>query len=68
VDSFIGTELDVHVTYDYTEDVTFGLGMGWFWSGDMYDDAQTEGTTSDNDYGAVNDTVKAVTSSVSVVF
>lgn len=30
---FVGQELDVNLMYDYTEDVQFGLLMGWFWPG-----------------------------------
>ncbi|MBN1872215.1 MAG: alginate export family protein [Candidatus Omnitrophica bacterium] len=32
----IGDELDVELTYEYTEDVTFGLLTAWFWSGEYY--------------------------------
>jgi hypothetical protein len=32
----IGNEIDVELTYEYTEDVTFGLLSAWFWSGDYY--------------------------------
>jgi len=32
----IGDELDIELTYDYTEDVTFGLLTAWFWSGEYY--------------------------------
>lgn len=30
---FIGQELDLNLTFDYTEDVQFGLLTGWFWPG-----------------------------------
>jgi len=32
----IGSELDVEMTYEYTEDVTFGLLAAWFWAGDYF--------------------------------
>ena len=32
----IGWELDLQATYDYTEDVTFGLLAGWFFPGSFY--------------------------------
>ena len=32
----IGYEIDVQATYDYTEDVSFGLLAGWFIPGDFY--------------------------------
>lgn len=31
-----GDELDLSLTYDYTEDVQLGLVAGWFWPGDYY--------------------------------
>ena len=36
--SFIGTELDVNLVWDYTEDVSFGLLAGWFFPGGFYSD------------------------------
>ena len=30
----LGNEGDVNMTYNYTEDVTFGVSLGWFASGD----------------------------------
>jgi len=35
-DDEIGYEFDVQATYDYTEDVSFGLLAGWFIPGDFY--------------------------------
>jgi len=35
-----GDELDILLTYDYTEDVQFGLTTAWFWPGDYYDRGQ----------------------------
>jgi len=32
----VGNEVDLQMTYEYTEDVTFGLMNAWFWSGDYY--------------------------------
>jgi len=32
-ENFLGQELDINTTFDYTEDVQFGLLTGWFWSG-----------------------------------
>lgn len=50
----IGHELDVHMTYDYTEDVAFGLGLAWFFPGDMYDGGQIGADNSrDGDVDAV---------------
>jgi len=43
-DHYIGSELDLGVTWDYTEDVAFGLLGGWFWAGDMYDDVDNVAT------------------------
>jgi len=33
---YVGTELDLGATWDYTEDVQFGLVMGYFVPGDVY--------------------------------
>jgi hypothetical protein len=35
-DDNIGYEVDLQATYDYTEDVSFGLLAGWFVPGDFY--------------------------------
>lgn len=35
-DNEIGWEIDLQATYDYTEDVSFGLLAGWFVPGDFY--------------------------------
>jgi hypothetical protein len=51
----LGWEVDVQATYDYTEDVSFGLLMGWFVPGDFYN--------APNDQTAVD-----VVSSVKVSF
>lgn len=59
----VGTELDVNITYDYTEDVTFGLGFAVFNPGDIYDQYNVVATG-----GSTNDTATQVTGSVGVVF
>jgi hypothetical protein len=51
----IGWEVDTQVTYDYTEDVSFGLVAAWFNPGDFY--------TSPND-----ETATDLVSSVKVTF
>ncbi len=51
----IGWEIDFQATYDYTEDVSFGVLAGWFEPGDFY--------SSPNDQGA-----STVVSSVKVTF
>jgi len=33
---WLGNETDVNLTYNYTEDVTFGLSVGWFVPGDVF--------------------------------
>jgi hypothetical protein len=33
---WLGNETDVNLTYNYTEDVTFGLTFGWFVPGDVF--------------------------------
>ena len=35
-DDEIGWEIDLQATYDYTEDVSFGVLAGWFVPGDFY--------------------------------
>ena len=37
---YVGQELDVKVTWDYTEDVTFGLLSAWFVPGDHFSEGQ----------------------------
>ncbi len=34
----LGNEVDLHLTYDYTEDVKFGLMLGYFKPGDAFDE------------------------------
>jgi len=42
---WLGNETDVNLTYNYTEDVTFGLNLGWFVPGDVFA-ASNKGTAS----------------------
>jgi hypothetical protein len=37
----VGNELDLEMTYEYTEDVTFGLLAGWFFPGDYYTELES---------------------------
>jgi hypothetical protein len=59
----IGNELDLHVTYNYTEDVTFGTWLAWFWPGDLFDNQIGGGTEGDTDATAFQ-----TVSSVKVAF
>ena len=43
---FVGQEVDLTATWDYTEDVSFGLLCGWFVPGTVYDTARTGGGTN----------------------
>lgn len=38
----LGTELDLQLTYDYTEDVSFGLLAGWFFPGKYWISGQDD--------------------------
>jgi hypothetical protein len=45
---YVGTELDLGATWDYTEDVSFNLVAGWFVPGQVYyNDQATAATASD---------------------
>jgi hypothetical protein len=46
-DDEIGWEVDFQVTYDYTEDVSFGVLAGWFVPGDFYTGAEGDDTATD---------------------
>jgi hypothetical protein len=35
--TYLGNETDVNLTYNYTEDVTFGVSLGWFVPGDTFE-------------------------------
>lgn len=63
----LGTEIDVNVTYDYTEDVTFSVGLAVFMPGDVYDDALKNNTIGSG-AGPLNDTATQVVSGVNVTF
>lgn len=58
-----GSELDIFLTYDYTEDVTFGVSFAWFFPGEIYDQA-SKGTFN----GPLNDEATAITGHVGVAF
>ncbi|MBI4341932.1 MAG: alginate export family protein [Candidatus Omnitrophica bacterium] len=61
--SYLGTEWDTMLTYDYTDDVQFGLAYGVFFPGNVFRDA---GDGSDATSGA--DTAQQLISKVSVKF
>jgi hypothetical protein len=42
----LGNESDVNISYAYTEDVTFGVSLGWFIPGDVFTKGQTRDTAS----------------------
>jgi hypothetical protein len=44
-DQNIGWEVDLQATYDYTEDVSFGILAGWFVPGDFYSSPDDETAT-----------------------
>ncbi|MDO8536379.1 MAG: alginate export family protein [Candidatus Omnitrophota bacterium] len=45
---YVGTELDLGATWDYTEDVSFNLAAGWFVPGQVYyNDDATAATAAD---------------------
>ena len=64
----LGTELDVNVTYDYTEDVTFSLGLAWFFTGDVYDSALTSNVAGATGQGEVNANATQAVAGVNVTF
>jgi hypothetical protein len=43
-DEYIGSELDINLEWDYTEDVSFGLLGAWFNPGDLYPDDENVAT------------------------
>jgi len=66
-----GVEWDMHANYDYTEDVTFGLGLGMFFPGDLYGKAAQEAssvTPHTQAFGSYSKTASQVTTSVKVQF
>ena len=38
----VGWEMDADFNYDYTEDVKFGLSLGWFVPGGFFDKVNNE--------------------------
>jgi len=48
---FIGQEVDLELTWDYTEDVSFGLLAAWFFpgtgSGGVYANSESNNTATD---------------------
>jgi len=42
---FLGTEIDLQLTWDYTEDVSFGLLAAWYIPGNFYDDRNDDTAT-----------------------
>jgi hypothetical protein len=38
----LGNETDINLTYNYTEDVTFGVSVGWFVPGDTFKDSMRD--------------------------
>ena len=64
---YIGTEVDLGATWDYTEDVSFNLAMGWFLPGDVYKNTAPGGGAGNNlDKG--NSPATDVVASVKVSF
>ena len=45
----IGSEVDVDLTYNYTEDVQLGFSAGWFFPGGIFDVSNT--STSGGNFG-----------------
>ena len=60
---FLGTEWDTRVTYDYTDDVQFGLAYGLFLPGNVFRNTINVGAVSGNDSHA-----QELITSVSVKF
>ncbi len=64
----LGTELDVSLTYAYTEEVTFTLGAAWFFPGDVYGSALTSDVDGAAGQGAVDTMATQFTAGVGVTF
>lgn len=60
-DDHAGDEVDLQLTYDYTEDVKLGLLAAWFFPGKYYDGQATAANRS-------NDTATEIAGTVSVMF
>ena len=50
---YVGTELDLGATWDYTEDVSFNLVAGWFVPGQVYFNDDTTAATAADVVGSV---------------
>ncbi len=50
----VGNEVDVVLTYDYTEDVQLGANFGWFMPGDLFTGANDQVATQAIVHGNVN--------------
>jgi len=46
---YVGSEVDINATWDYTEDVSFGLLAGFFVPGTVYDSAHSSPTVATGD-------------------
>lgn len=68
----VGNEIDIEWTYEYTEDVTFGLLSAWFWSGDYYwtpeDTPSTAGIVAGADSGVTKTCAREVVATCKVTF
>jgi len=62
---YIGTEFDAGATWDYTEDVSFNLAMGYFIPGNVYAKVRDNGTINAN---SASNTATDVVASVKVSF
>lgn len=67
VGSDLGTELDVDVIYNYTEDVTFSLGLAWFFPGEVYEDSLVT-AAGQNGVGEVDANAFQTVAGVNVTF
>ena len=47
VNTFVGQEVDLQVTWDYTEDVSFNLLSAWFFPGNHFSSFQADDTATD---------------------
>ncbi|MCM8815846.1 MAG: hypothetical protein NC931_07725, partial [Candidatus Omnitrophica bacterium] len=41
IDDSVGNEIDLGITYKYSEDLSFGLDLGYFMAGDYVEDTFT---------------------------
>lgn len=54
----LGNEYDVNVTYNYTEDVTFGVSLGWFVAGSAFEGTGTGANSGTASQALANVAVK----------